>query len=158
MNSKVKIKSFTIIEVVVAMVITSVVIFAAITGFFKIQSLIKNTQISNTIIQEIGSLHSILMHDVELAISVSSRYDDLYLEMPGEKTIKYVIDDDKITRKWDDLEEIFEATVQSTEFKSLDRRKEFIYEIFINFSYESLSFPVYLYKEYPYNIKYQLFK
>ena len=113
--------------------------------FLKIQDLIRNTQINNTNTQEIAIFNNILAHDVNLATSISARYGDLRLEMPGDKTIEYIFNDDNVIREWDGLEQKFYVYAHSTEFNAIDRRNKFVNEIIVDFSYENLSFPIYIY-------------
>lgn len=153
----IKLKSFTIIELVVIMVVSSIVIFAAITGFLKIQSLFQQTQDNNNITQQIGLLHNTLYHDFEQAYKVRARYNDLYFDMPDESIIRYELNYDNVIRMWDDHKEKFFINTKSYSFESLDRRRQYINEIKIEFEYKKIIFPVYLYKNYPYRVKYEVF-
>lgn len=153
-----KIKAFTIIEVVVVLVITGIVIFAAVSGYLKIQHLFHMSKNINDTGNNIGTLFNVLQYDFEKATIAKSRYNELILLYEDGKKIKYEFDTDKIEREWGYNKEIYHLNTSSISFKALEGRNNYIYEVNCVISFERLSFPIRLTKTYPDQVHYALEK
>jgi prepilin-type N-terminal cleavage/methylation domain-containing protein len=93
-----RLKGYTILEILMAMIISSIVLISAYSGMEKISFLYKNFRIKNEIINEVTLLNRILMHDISKSSYISEGNNSINC-IYFDKKIEYIFNDNCVIRK-----------------------------------------------------------
>ncbi len=129
-----KIGAFTLIELIVAMSIGSLVVIFAINVYDIIKKQFENYNNSNNITNDIFLVYDIMHDDFDKADKIVYKYDDLEIVLENGDQCKYSFEEDYIIRSFNNLQDTF--NVKSENIKAYYDSKNAI-EIVDEFSFET---------------------
>ena len=144
-----KIKAFTIIEILITMVLSSIVIGAAIYVFLTFNTLLTKTSKRNMQNLEIISLHHILKKDFIEADEIREEYSSLLIQFNDDKKVYYDFEEDCVIRDAIVSRDTFNIKVNDFKLYFLDEQSKLVTEIILDIENEKLDLSIHLVKQYP---------
>lgn len=120
-----KLKSFTLIEMVIVMIISGIIISIAYFSFFIIAQRFNSFSSSSRSLMEIGTLNNLLAEDFNDAKSVNVEGDEI-LVIKDSSSIHYLFEEEYILRQQESLIDTFKLIAEKKKYY-LNNREFFLY-------------------------------
>ncbi len=143
-----KVSAFTIIEIIVAMLISGIVISASYTIYFNFKVLFIETQLEFEENSRILLLQSLLKRDFREADFIKSRNDELIINFADKEKIYYEIEEDFIVRNNQEIVDTFFIIIDDYYIGKLKNNLLYVDEIILYIELEELEFPIHITKKY----------
>ncbi|MBI4646419.1 MAG: prepilin-type N-terminal cleavage/methylation domain-containing protein [Bacteroidia bacterium] len=151
-------KAFTIIELLVAMLISSIVITASIGIYLTLKELSfrYNEQYRNN--AAIINLAGLIKADIDNACFIREGFGGIYLDMNNENRIYYSFEDSRIVRKINFQLDTFYLKNRNIEVENLEAGSGLIENIKFEILYGDSALRFYFHKEYMPDILFKLYR
>ncbi len=144
-----KIKAFTIIEVAVTMVLSSIVVGSAIYVFFTFNKVLFATNKNNLIDLELIQLQQILKSDFIKADEINYQYGSIVIKFMNEEKTFYDIEDQVIIREAVNGIDTFNIEVYDIYVYYNSENSKLVNELILDIEIDNLDFPIHVIKKYP---------
>lgn len=153
-----KLKAFTIVELLVTMVITSIVVGLASSLYLNMQQYYTMSESGYGQNTDIIFVTSLLKNDMEQSVSVHSSYG--LVSMQGKDNIvkEYDFSDDYIIRKIYYHRDTFFVKTQDLEIINLNSNSDLVSEIKASLVVDGAPMPLHLYKDYTRDVLFNLYQ
>ncbi|NOZ46544.1 MAG: hypothetical protein GXO79_07145, partial [Chlorobi bacterium] len=141
--------AFTIIELLVTMVLSSIVVATAIYVFITFNNLLFKFSSNNMNSLELIQLQQIMKSDFILANEINYEYGSITLIYNNGTKVYYDIENKFIIRDAKNSIDTFNIESNDVLVSRQNENRELINEIIIEIQIENLDFPIHLIKEYP---------
>lgn len=146
MNKIVKIKSFTLTELTVTLIISSIVIALAGTGLLMVNSQYKSFQIKSESLHQINLVHQLITKDIEKAETIFEEGEELILKFQNQQIV-YVWGENQIIRNQNNLKtDTFKVAINN--FRTSTNELNLVYEVEFELMNRNQSYPLYFSKSY----------
>jgi len=146
-----KIKSFTIVEVAVTMVISSIVVAAAIYVFFTFNKVLFESNKINMADLELIQLQQIMKSDFIRANEIKYDYGSIIISNYRSEKTYYDIAKTYIIRDAANGIDTFNIEVYDSYIYYTSKNSKLVNEIILDTRVDDLEFPIHLIKNYPYS-------
>jgi len=144
-----KIKAFTIIEVLITMVLSGIVVSAAIYVFLTFNSLLSKTGKKNMQNLEIISLHHIMKMDFIKADEIREEYSSIFISFNESEKVYYDFEENYVVRDAIATQDTFKISVNDIKIYFMDEESDLVTEIIVDIQFDNLDFPIHVIKMYP---------
>jgi len=153
-----KIKAFTIIELVVTMVITSIVIGIAVALYLSLDFYFRDTISEYDKDNNILLTGSMIKHDIINAKEIVRNNSGFTVIITKNKKIRYDISDQHIIREINNLPDTILCSVNDLTINTLEDNTGLVNEIIINIGQGKNNIPLHFYKQYENDVLFELDK
>lgn len=144
---RIVIKGFTILEAVVAMMLTALLVTLVVTGLgFYQRTFIMLTDLGEQV-REVNVFYGAMSNDMDRAEKVTYT-GEMYLEFSGSRFVSYEILEDKVIRTCELQTDTFFVCGQIEEMSLANDSSALLSFILLHFSIGELVYPVSFHKEY----------
>ena len=143
-----KLKAFTMIELMVAMIVSSIVIGIALTIYMNLNQYYLDFKEKGKMDSELLMLVSTFRSDMDKSYEVHGDNSDLTLVFEAGKTINYSFEGNCVIRTKSEVTDTFYNKVQEIEVNYLDNENKYVNDILINIKQGEFVFPLHITKEY----------
>lgn len=152
-----KIKSFTIMELLVTLVITSIIVGLASTIYLNMQRYFSTSEQGYEQNTDVNFIISLLKTDFENSASAVSSFGLVTLIGNDSKILEYNFSDEFITRKVDYRRDTFYVNLEDLEVIRLDDNSDLVSEIKANIIFDGDPVPLHIYKNYTRDVLFNLY-
>jgi prepilin-type N-terminal cleavage/methylation domain-containing protein len=140
-------KAFTLIELMVAMLISSVVIGIAMGIYVNLQKYALKSTEKDHFYKELLFFESSFRRDIENCCTIQAKSQELFIQNSSQLII-YDFSQEYILREWPDKIDTFHIPVTGFDLEYLDSEQAYINEIQLEFSFGGDAIPYYISKTY----------
>jgi len=146
---KTRIKAFTIIELLVTMLVSSIVVSAGIYVFstFNKAMIISNSK--NLMDTEILQFQQVLKKDFIDADEIYFQYESIIINYHNDEKNYYDISDDYIVREAVNSIDTFNIQVYDSYINYTSKNTKLVNELVLETELDKLDYPIHVYKKYP---------
>lgn len=131
-----KLKAFTIIEVLVVVLISSIAVGTAATAYLLIQRYYGNFSTIYKHNYEVTSFHAILQNDIDRSHHVSGDSYNMYMFSDKDTLAKYTIENECVVRTCPLLTDTFRLQVKNTDIKTINAQTDYINTVSFTISHD----------------------
>lgn len=153
-----KFKAFTIIELVVTMVITSIVIGIAVALYLTLDFYFRDTVYEYEKNNDILLTETMIKNDINNSRTITENNTGFYVLTTGNKIIRYEITDNYIIRHTDISSDTTFYNITDLTINTLKHNKDLVNEIVIYIEQEKINIPLHFYKKYSNDVLFEMEK
>ena len=142
-----QLKAFTILEVLISLILTSIIISLTYSLFILISKQLVLFETENSAILEYNLFNTTIKYDIENATDFKIENDELHLKNYTETDIIYSVQNQKILRTSQIVSDTFHIHVKSYRFDATDNSFMDIFKLDLNLLNETINANYYLRKD-----------
>jgi competence protein ComGF len=158
MKLKKKIKAFTIMELLVTLVLTSIIVSLASSIYLNMQKYFSDSEAAYEKNSDINFLIGLIKNDFENASSVVSSFGLITLISNDSKMLEYNFGDEYIIRKKEYQRDTFYVKTEELDIIRLDNNSDLVTEIKADIIIDDGVIPFHIYKSYTRDILFNLYQ
>ena len=151
-----KIKSFTLVELVIALLVSGIVVSLAGSTYLLIKKMILTSSLDYEFDDRVMDLAMVLKHDFDRAAVISKEAYSLSLQFPSHEIINYQFGDSFVMRQAGEVTDSFHIKPAIVQMETLSRESEWVTKLYLLFQHKEIDYPVHLKKDYTRDLLFQL--